>query len=150
MLTNFVALMRILSLFTMFDTSWTVLSQDDFVFLSSPTAQSNKPHATSHVPPATSPEINSRGQVSPMSQSKQIQKGAALDNWSLLLQLQYQYFSQSWLSAHFFLQPPPPPSSPHMLYIFLSDSSLPFNTSYFLLFFHSGNPSYKIPLQNND
>lgn len=122
--------MRILQLFIMSYTSWTVLSQGDFAFLSSPTAQSNKPHATSHVPPATSPETDFRGQVSPMGQSKQIQKGAALDNWSLLLQLQHQYFPQSWLSALSFLQPPPALSSPHMLYIFLSDPSLPFNTSH--------------------
>lgn len=123
--------MRILWFFSVFYTSWTVLSQGDFVFLSSPTAQSNKPHVTPHLILATSPEIrNFRGRVSLMSQSEQIQKGAASDNWSLLLQLQHQYFPQTWLSALSFLQPPPPPSSPHMLYIFLSDPRLPFNTSY--------------------
>lgn len=98
-------------------------------FLSFPTAQSNKPHATPHLLPATSLEIrNSRGWISPMSPSKWNQKGAALDNWSLLLQLQRQYFLQSWLSALSFLQPQLP-SSPHMLHIFLSIPSLPFNTS---------------------
>lgn len=55
----------------MFYTSWTILSQEDFAFLSSPTAQSDaEPHATSHVPPAISPEMDFRGQVSPMGQSK--------------------------------------------------------------------------------
>lgn len=68
----------------------------DFVFfLSSLTAESNKPHITPHLLPATSLEIrNSRGWISPTGQSKWNQKGAALDNWSLLLQLQHQYFPQ--------------------------------------------------------
>lgn len=109
----------------MFYTSWTVLGQGDLVFLSSPTAQSNKPHATPRLLPATSPEIrNFRGWVSPMSHSKQNQKGAALDNWSLLLQLQHQYFPVLALSTLLPPISPTPQLTSHALHTpFWSQSS---------------------------
>lgn len=130
------------------DSSWS--GGPCFSLLSSPTAQSNKPHATTSLP-ATSPEIrNFRGWVSSMSHSKQNQKGAALDNWSLLFQLQHQYFHSP--GSHHSPSSNLPHSPAH-----LTCSTYSFLIPVFLsthptlpLFFHSGNPSYKIPLQNND
>lgn len=119
-----------------------------FTFLSSPTAQSNKPHATSHVPPARRPEMDFRGRVSPMRQSKQIQKRAALDPCycNSNINIFHSPGSQNSPSSNL------PHSSAHLtcstysflIPIFLSTHpTLP-------LFLHSGNPSYKIPLQNNE
>lgn len=84
---------------------------------SSPIAQSNKPRVTPPLLPATRLERrNSRGWTSPKGQSKWNQKGAASDNWSLLLPLQHPTFPQAWPSALFCL-PPPPHLTSHALHI---------------------------------